>query len=160
MSKRSGVARVCFVLFVYRVRGPLGKWKHLMEMQKGERCLKVCKRGRCGLGRGGVLWQLRLRGEQISQRIKTAQSSSSVWSTGVCGRSHAEREKHKVRENHDRMRVFVCLCVCVIQRLPMRPCTWAFTPINIMPMNVEPITNSVLSHRHFITNARITYITT
>lgn len=43
MSERGGVLCVCFVLFVYRVSWPLGKKQDLMEMQTGERCLKVCK---------------------------------------------------------------------------------------------------------------------
>ncbi len=38
-------------LFVYRVSWPLGMRQDLMEMQAGERCLKVCKTG------GGVFWE-------------------------------------------------------------------------------------------------------
>ncbi len=38
-------------LFVYRVSWPLGMRQDLMEMQTGERCLKVCKTG------GGVFWE-------------------------------------------------------------------------------------------------------
>lgn len=75
MSECGGVLRDCFGLFVYRVSWPLGKRQDLMEMQTGERCLKVCKMG------GGVFWeeqQLRLKREQISESIKGAQSSNSV----------------------------------------------------------------------------------